>query len=133
MIRLVLVAAMAALAMPVAAQSGPDLLPPVVVGENGGPVRLELGQLLEVRLPIQGGTGYSWSVDMDASDNLELVTQTTLHPLGEPRRMGSSQTQLFIFRASSRGEGVLRFAYRQPWERGVPPAKIVEQRVTVRR
>ena len=114
-------------------QPGPDLLPPIVVGENSGPVRLELGQLLEVRLPVQGGTGYSWSVDADAADNVELVTQTTLHPLGEPRRMGGSQTQLFIFRGIGRGEGLLRFAYRQPWERRVPPAKMVEQRVSVRR
>ena len=125
--------AFAALAAPAVAQPGPDLLPPVVVGDAGGPVRLELGQLLEVRLPLQGGTGYSWSADTDAADNVELVTLTTLHPLGESRRMGSSQTQLFIFRAIGRGEGVLRFAYRQPWERRVPPAKMVEQRVTVRR
>ena len=89
--------------------------------------------MLGVRLPVQGGTGYSWSADTDAADNLELVTQTTLHPLGEPRRMGSSQTQMFIFRAISRGEGVLRFAYRQPSQRRVPPAKSVEMLVSVRR
>ena len=124
--------ALAALASPAVGQPGPDLLPPVVVGDNSGPVRLELGQLLEVRLPVQGGTGYSWSADTDA-DNLELVTQTTLHPVGEGRRMGSSQTQLFIFRAIGRGDGTLRFAYRQPWERRVAPTKIVEQMVAVRR
>ena len=124
---------LAVIAAPASSQPGPDLLPPVVVGDGGGSVRLELGQLLEVRLPVQGGTGFSWSADSDAADNLELVTQTTLHPLGEPRRMGSSQTQLFIFRATGRGEGLVRFAYRQPWERRVPPAKTVDQRVTVRR
>ena len=124
---------LAAIALPASAQPGPDLLQPIVVGDAGAPVRLELGQLLEVRLPVQGGTGYSWAVDTDAADSVELVTQTTLHPIGEPRRMGSSQTQLFIFRAVSRGDGVLRFAYRQPWERRVPPAKTVEQRVMVRR
>ena len=133
MMRFALLALLAALAAPGSAQPGPDLLPPVVVGETSGSVRLELGQLLQVRLPVQGGTGYSWIADTDAADNLELVTQTTLHPLGEPRRMGSSQTQMFIFRAISRGEGVLRFAYRQPWERRVPPAKSVEMRVSVRR
>ena len=108
-------------------------LPPVVVGDNGAPARLELGQLLEVRLPVQGGTGYSWSVDADAADNVELVTQTTLHPIGEGRRMGSSQTQLFIFRAIARGQGVLRFAYRRPWEQRVAPARTVELQVSVRR
>lgn len=124
--------AVALLAVPASAQPGPDLLPPVVVGDSAVPVRLELGQLLEVRLPMQGGTGYSWSVDTDAADNVELVTQTTLHPLGEGRRMGSGQTQMYIFRAVGRGQGVLRFAYRRPWEQRVPPARVVEQRVTVR-
>lgn len=122
-----------ALAFPATAQPGPDLVPPVVVGENSGAVRLELGQLLEVRLPVQGGTGYSWAVDADAADNLEFVIQTTLHPLGEPRRMGSSQTQMFIFRATRRGDGQLRFAYRQPWEVRVRPARTVEMQVSVRR
>ena len=124
--------AFAAFAVPASAQPGPDLLPPVVVGDSGAPVQLQLGQLLEVRLPVQGGTGYSWSVDADAADNLELVTQTTLHPMGEGRRMGSGQTQMFIFRATSGGQGLLRFAYRRPWEQRVPPAKSVEQKVTVR-
>lgn len=38
----------------------PDLRPPAVVGENSGSVRLRMGQLLEVRMPVQAGTGYSW-------------------------------------------------------------------------
>ena len=132
MMRFALLAA-AALGLPASAQPGPDLLPPVVVGDSGGSVELQLGQLLEVRLPVQGGTGYSWSVDSDAADNVELLTQTTLHPIGEGRRMGSGQTQLFIFRGITRGEGVLRFSYRQPWERRVRAAKTVEMRISVRR
>lgn len=128
-----LIALAAVFAAPAAAQPGPDLLPPVVVGDGGGPVRLELGQLLELRLPVQGGTGYSWSVNAAAADNVELVTQTTLHPLGEGRRMGSGQTQLFIFRAIGRGDGGLRFVYRQPWERRTPPARTVDMQISVRR
>ena len=111
--------------------SQPDLRPPVVVGENSGPVRLQMGQLLEVRLHVQAGTGYSWSVDADEADNLEVIDQSTLHPWGEPPMMGGSQVQRFTFRAIGPGPGTLRFAYRRPWLGGVPPARTAEIDVTV--
>ena len=120
----------AALAGPSPAQVGPDLRPPVVVGEDSGAVRLEPGQLLEVRLPMQAGTGYSWAPSGDGG-SLEFIDQTTLHPWGGAPTVGGNQTQMFIYRAIAPGEAVLRFAYRRPWEGGVPPAKMVEQKVTV--
>lgn len=111
--------------------SRPDLRAPVVVGENSGPVNLQLGQLLQVRLPVQAGTGYSWSAAPDLSPNLEFVGQHTLHPFGQPGVMGGSQTQMFTYRAIRRGSADLRFAYSRPWEGGVPPARMVDQRVTI--
>jgi inhibitor of cysteine peptidase len=122
----------AALSAAAFAQAGADLRPPVVVGENGGPVRLEPGQLLEVRLPMQAGTGYSWAASGDGA-SLEFIDQTTLHPWGGAPTVGGTQTQMFIYRAIAPGDAVLRFAYRRPWEGGVPPAKLIEQQVTVAR
>ncbi len=121
----------AALAVAATAQGAADLRPPVVVGETSGPVRLELGQLLEVRLPMQAGTGYSWAASNDSA-NFELIDQTTLHPWGGAPAVGGSQTQMFIYRAIGPGEATLRFAYRRPWEGGVPAAKTVEQKVIVK-
>ena len=121
---------LAALASAASAQGAPDLRPPVVVGETSGPVRMELGQLLEVRLPMQAGTGYSWAASSDTG-TLEFIDQTTLHPWGGAPTVGGSQTQMFIYRAVGPGEAVLRFVYRRPWEGGVPPAKTVEQKVTI--
>lgn len=109
----------------------PDLRPPVVVGPNGGPVNLQMGQLLEVRLPVQAGTGYSWSVDADQADNLEFIDQSTLQPWGAPQLMGGSQVQRFTYRAIGPGPATLRFAYRRPWLGGVPPAQTTEVDVTV--
>lgn len=123
-------AASVALAGAVAAQGGADLRPPVVVGETSGSVRLQTGQLLEVRLPMQAGTGYSWAASSDTG-NIEFIDQTTLHPWGGAPTVGGSQTQMFIYRAIEPGKAVLRFAYRRPWEGGVPAAKTVEQKVTI--
>lgn len=122
----------AALSTAASAHGGPDLRPPAVVGENSGPVRLEPGQLLEVRLPMQAGTGYSWAATGDGG-NIEFIEQVTLHPWGAAPTVGGSQTQMFIYRAIAPGEAVLRFAYRRPWETGVAPAKTVETVVSVRR
>jgi predicted secreted protein len=129
--RIVLISLAAMLAAPAAAQSAADLRLPVVVGENSGPVRLEPGQLLEVRLPMQAGTGYSWAASRDGA-SLEFIDQTTLHPWGGAPSVGGTQTQMFIYRAVAPGEAVLRFAYRRPWEGGIPPAKTVETVVSVR-
>ena len=128
--RLFFLTAAMALASAAPAQSGPDLRPPVVVGEASGPVRVKLGQLLEVRLQMQAGTGYSWAASGDGG-NLEFIDQTTLHPWDGAPTVGGSQTQMFIYRAIGPGEATLRFAYRRPWEGGVAPAKTVEQKVTI--
>ena len=108
-----------------------DLRLPIVVGEDSGPAQLEVGQLLEVRLPMQAGTGYSWSQPSELSPSIEFINQVTLHPLGAQGMVGGSQTQMFIYRAIAPGEVTLTFGYRRPWETGVPPARIVSQRVTI--
>lgn len=111
--------------------SRPDLRPPVVVGPNSGPVNLRVGQLLEVRLPVQAGTGYSWTAAPDAGPALQFIGQHTLHPFDGNMMMGGTQTQMFIYRAVQRGRGDVRMVYRRPWEGGIPPAKTVDIAVTV--
>lgn len=108
----------------------PDLRPPVVVGENSGPVHLQVGQLLEVRLPVQGGTGYSWTPMTNIPPFLEFVGEHTLQPYMSVGMPGASQTQVFIYRPVARGEAIIRLEYHRPWEGGVPPARTVEISVT---
>ena len=121
---------LAALSGVALAQDGPDLRPPVIVGQDSGPVSVQMGQLLEVRLPMQAGTGYSWAASSDTG-MLEFIDQTTLHPWGGAPTVGGSQTQMFTYRAIGPGEVTLRFVYRRPWEGGVPAAKTVAIPVTV--
>ena len=72
---------LAALSGVALAQDGPDLRPPVIVGQDSGPVSVQMGQLLEVLLPMQAGTGYSWAASSDTG-MLEVIDQITLHPWG---------------------------------------------------
>lgn len=108
----------------------PDLRPPVVVGENSGPVHLQVGQLLEVRLPVQSGTGYSWAPASPLPPFLEFVGTHTLQPYMSVGLPGASQTQVFLYRPVASGEALVRLSYRRVWEAGVPPARMVEIPVT---
>jgi inhibitor of cysteine peptidase len=98
--------------------------------ENGQTVALRVGQALEVRLPANPSTGYSWSqLDGDPA---------VLEPMGaatfEPQRQapGAGGTSTMTYRAVGAGETVLKLIYHRPWERGVPPAKTFETRVVVK-
>jgi len=130
--KVILALSLAALcAGPAAAKKfDPDLRPPVIVGENSGPVKLAVGQLLEIRLQMQGGTGYSWD-EADPPPFIEFVGQHTLHPFMGEGMPGASQTVVFIYRAVGPGQGEIQLAYRRPWEGGTPPARMVRLPVTV--
>lgn len=122
-------------AVPAQAQdsSGPDLGPPVVVGEVSGPVELRVGQLLEMRLPVRGGTGYSWQSTGNVPACLQLVGQHRLPRLPGNEMPGGLEAQLLIYRAIAPGAGRLSIAYQRPWETGMPAARLVRYQVAVTR
>jgi len=88
-----------------------------------------VGDVFEVRLKAQLGTGYGWKV---VSDNRELKQ------LGDPEqtpsdevKVGGFNYQIFRFRAVRRGKSVLKMDYVQPWEKDFPPAKTFSVTVQV--
>jgi inhibitor of cysteine peptidase len=111
---------------------GPDLTPPVVVSEMSVPVDLRVGQLLEIRLPVRGGTGYSWQSAGNVPPSLGFVGQHSLPRLPDNSMPGGPETQLLIYRAVASGTGQLKIVYQRPWETGLPPARVVRYQVTVR-
>ena len=112
--------------------AGPDLTPPVVMSEVSAPVDLRVGQLLEIRLPVRGGTGYSWQSTGNVPPSLEFVGQHSLSRLPDNSMPGGRETQLIIYRAVASGTGQLKIVYQRPWETGLPAARIVRYQVTVR-
>ena len=112
---------------------GPDLTPPVVVGEKSAPVDLQVGQLLEIRVPVRGGTGYSWRSSGTVPPSIQFVGRHSLPRLPDNSMPGGRETQLLIYRAVASGSGQLTIVYQRPWETGLPPARMVRYQVTVRR
>ena len=86
-------------------------------------VRLEVGQELVLKLESNRSTGYSWS--LTESENPVLTS------LGKPTYKisralpGAGGFETWRLRATKIGRETLRFEYRRPWEKKVPPAKAV--------
>ena len=90
--------------------------------DNGSDIFLVQGDTLEVRLPANPSTGYSWSIAANSA--------AVLRPAGEPRfdppaaaRPGASGTQSFGFRVVGGGGAFLQLVYRRPFEKDAPPAR----------
>ena len=97
---------------------------------DGKSVSLSRRATLSVRLPSNATTGYSWAV---------AGRPAVLKQLGDtysgPSRpiAGAGGTQILIFRPIRTGRGVLRLAYRRPWEKEWrPPAETFRLTIIVR-
>lgn len=81
---------------------------------------LTIGDLLEVRLPGNPTTGYSWQA---------VTVPAQLRQQGEPvhhsdsQLIGAGGISSFKFSVAEAGGGSLDLAYRRPWEKEAQPAR----------
>ncbi len=90
--------------------------------DNGSDIFVVQGDVLEVRLPANPSTGYTWSISANAP--------SVLRPAGDPKfdppaegRPGATGTQTFGFRVVSGGGVFLQLVYRRPFEKDASPAR----------
>ncbi len=86
----------------------------------GSKQNLIVGDTLEVRLPGNPTTGYSWQT---------VAVSAQIRQEGEPVHRSDSQligaggVTSFKFSVAAAGDGTLDLAYRRPWEKDAPAAK----------
>jgi predicted secreted protein len=97
--------------------------------ENAGKITIGADQQLEIRLPVQGGTGYSW--ELDAASNAPVRLLESHLQAAEPGRPGGPQMQVLRFTRTGAGSGDLRLGYRRPWEKDRPSARTFTIQLTV--
>lgn len=121
---------MAALVLNVAGTGTARAQTPVTVTEsqNGTTTTIAKDQSLEIRLPAQAGTGYSWALASPTAP-LKLVRSDTASAADRP---GGPQTQLFVLQPTNIGAGDVVINYSRPWEKDKPPAKTFVLHVVVR-
>jgi inhibitor of cysteine peptidase len=96
-------------------------------------INVHKGQVIIIELKANHTTGYEWQV-------LEETNKGILNPVGEgeyitntadKRRMGSGGTEIYRFKAVAKGEAILIFEYKRPWEKK-EPIKRYRVRIMVR-
>ena len=110
--------------------------PPIVVavpaqsGESGTPERLladnvPVGGSVEVTLPFQAGTGYSWAL-ASHSDGLSLVNTST-RSLSDDGRTGGPMEAIYVLKRTRKNTNPETAVFRlsRPWETDSPSAREV--------
>ncbi len=89
--------------------------------DNGSTICIKVGEVIEVSLKAQFGTGYRWELVKSNKKRLKLIGQTVETP--PSGQESSPEIQVFRFDARSAGSFYLRLDYVRPWEKGVDPLK----------
>jgi inhibitor of cysteine peptidase len=91
-------------------------------------------EFLNLRLPMQAGTGYQWELAKPLGDKAPVaLASSETAPAGDPtvQQVGGRQWYLITFVGQNPGNQTITMVYRRPWETGVAPAKTYTVNVTV--
>jgi predicted secreted protein len=100
----------------------------IAEGQNGTTTTIGKDQILEIRLPAQAGTGYSWTLAANPTAPLKLSRSDTT----STDRPGGPQTHFFLLQPTNAGAGDVVINYSRPWEKEKPAARTFVLHVVVR-
>ena len=99
----------------------------------GRPIELREDQALLVRLPSNSVNGYRWLLAAAPSDVLKLEGLPSFeHDPVAPGAVGAPGVEIWRFTPAHKGQQVLLFDYRRPWETEAPPLRELSFTITVR-
>jgi predicted secreted protein len=88
---------------------------------NNQTVSLGQGAVVELSLPGNPTTGYSWSF-AEAPDQ-SVLAETSHFYISPSQAIGSGGDEHWVFRAVGAGTTQINLAYSRPWEKDTPPVK----------
>jgi len=108
----------------------PTALPSLLIDwtHNGQQITLHRTQTLQVSLPSNPSTGYTWQVDLVDEQVLAQIGDSEFIP-SKPLP-GSSGTEVFLFEAMAAGHTPLRLSYGRHWAGSLPPTEVFFIQVT---
>ena len=98
--------------------------------DNDTKVKLARGETLLLKLPMQGGTGYTWVVGKADDEKLKAIGKPTAEKPAKPRP-GATVIQVFRFEAAAPGSSRLEMWYKRPFEKDKKPAKTFSVNVEI--
>lgn len=102
----------------------------VTTAQAGSMIELAVGQELQVSLPANPSTGYSWEVAPDST--AVLVQEGEPEFASDSQLLGAGGLETLRLTAQKAGSGTLRLIYHRPWEEGVEPAEVFTLEVVIR-
>ncbi len=90
----------------------------ITADEDGQTVHIGVGSELEVSLPGNPSTGYSWAVIANDPSVLEQLGEPAFDV--ESDIVGAGGTFIFRFRGAAAGTSMLKFAYERSFENTEP-------------
>jgi inhibitor of cysteine peptidase len=98
---------------------------------TGRTIELRSDQELLVRLPGGSATGYRWSLAAAPASVLKLEGLPTVER-DSAGALGTPRVEVWRFTTAHKGQQVLLFDYRLPWETNSPPVSQLSFTITVR-
>jgi inhibitor of cysteine peptidase len=99
--------------------------------DNSSKLNLKAGDSFIIRLESNPTTGYSWSLAEPLSEILQKVSNVYEPYKTDRNVVGSGGTEVWTFKAVSKGNVTLIFQYARAWEKDVPPIKKEIYQITV--
>ena len=103
----------------------------VTAADEGKSVSAAVGDNLDVALPGNPSTGYTW-VAKTTPSFLKQEGEPTFTQGGSSGTVGAPGTLSIKFKATAAGSGDLVLDYKRPWETTTTPAKTFTTTVTVK-
>lgn len=113
----------------VACSDGDDVV--VTSSDSSSEVELGSGEKFEVRLESNPSTGYGWEVSAMTSPGVVDLVSQGFESSADENIVGASGTEVFVFRATDAGAGILRLEYVRPFDDPVVPERVVEYIVRI--
>ena len=98
--------------------------------DKEGKVKLARGDTLEVRLPSNRTTGFSWQVAKIEKERLKAQGKPVYERPKKPLP-GAGGVEVFRFTAEAAGKSELELIYKRPFEKDKPPAKTYKLTVEI--
>ncbi len=83
--------------------------------DNGKEIQVNSGNLIELALEMQAGTGYLWEFQRLDGEHFAIV-QSQTRPLADQTRVGGPMLQVWRLQTKAPGEARLSLDYLRPWE-----------------
>ena len=114
----------------------PQTISPPVIGNSLTAVDaqkvfvLQSGSIFQVSLPSNPSTGFSWVVDIENPEIVQMLSKS--YVANKSGRMGVGGDTRWVFQADGVGKSNITFSYQRQWEKEVKPSRVVTFKLDVR-